>query len=69
MTTPAEYQSYAQECLRWAAEADNEKDRQALLELAKVWTQLALHAPKGKQAGPTTPSTAPYQQTDNPELG
>ena len=43
MPTSNEYQSYAQECVRWADQTDDEADRQAFLEMAKVWTQLALH--------------------------
>ena len=38
-----DYRSYAQECLRWADESDNEEHRQAFFEMAKVRTQLALH--------------------------
>jgi hypothetical protein len=46
MTDANDYQSFALECLRWAAETDNEEHRQAFLEMAKVWTQLAVHGPK-----------------------
>ena len=48
MPTSNEYEFYAQECLRWADQADNEADRQAFLEMAKVWTQLALHGNEGE---------------------
>jgi hypothetical protein len=43
MTVADEYRSYAQECLRWADETDNEEHRSAFLEMAKVWTHFALH--------------------------
>jgi hypothetical protein len=43
MPTSNEYQSYAQECVRWADQTDDEADRRAFLEMAKVWTQLALN--------------------------
>ena len=45
-TVSDEYQLYARECLRWAAETDDEEHRQAFLQMAKVWTQLAVHAHK-----------------------
>jgi hypothetical protein len=63
MTTPAEeYRLYARECLRWACETDNEEDRQALLEMAKVWTQLAMHGHEQKvplRAGTVSGSAIP----------
>ena len=45
-TVSDEYQLYARECLRWAAETDDEEHRQAFLQMAKVWTQLAVHGHK-----------------------
>jgi hypothetical protein len=33
----SEYQNYAEECLRWAAEASNEGHRQIYVEMAKAW--------------------------------
>jgi hypothetical protein len=44
MPSSTDYQLYAQQCLRWADEAENEEHRQAFLEMAKVWTQLTLKA-------------------------
>jgi len=41
MTTPSEYQSCAKECARLAAQAKNEDERIALLEMAKTWTHVA----------------------------
>jgi hypothetical protein len=49
MPSSSEYQVYAHECLRWADKADKDEDRRAFLEMAKVWTQLALH---GDEAEP-----------------
>ncbi len=40
MTTVDEYQTYARDCLRWAAKAPEEQRKQ-LLRLAKDWTQAA----------------------------
>jgi hypothetical protein len=55
---------------RWAAETDNEEDRQAFLEMAKVWTPLAMHGPDGEfqTCSTTPPNGAPYQRTDSPEV-
>ena len=49
MPSSSEYQVYAHECLRWAEKAGNDEDRRAFLEMAKAWTQLALH---GNEAEP-----------------
>ena len=42
MTTVDEYHKYARDCLRWAARAQTEEQRQRLLSLARDWTQAAL---------------------------
>jgi hypothetical protein len=42
MSTAEGYWSCARECRHWAAEAKSENDRFAFLEMAKMWTQLAL---------------------------
>ena len=34
MTTASQYRFYAEECLRWAEETDNEEHRQAFLDMA-----------------------------------
>jgi hypothetical protein len=44
MSDAAEYWSYARESQRFALEADNESQHQCFLDMAKVWTQLALVA-------------------------
>jgi hypothetical protein len=36
------YWSNARDCRRWAEEAKSEADREAFLEMAATWTQLAL---------------------------
>jgi hypothetical protein len=60
---PGEYRSYAAECLRWAADAGDEEDRQAFLEMAKMWTQLALHeAGPESRSGPS--AAAEYRAPD-----
>ena len=42
MAFKAEYQQHAGECIRWAAKANTEEERQAFLEMADAWTQAAL---------------------------
>jgi hypothetical protein len=37
-----EYRQYAQECVRWAAEARSQEDQETFLEMAKAWTRIAL---------------------------
>lgn len=39
--TTAEYQQYVQECMRWAAKAQTEEERQTFLEMADAWTRVA----------------------------
>ena len=42
MSTIDEYHTYAHDCLRWAATAQTEEQRNQLLTLADDWTQSAL---------------------------
>jgi hypothetical protein len=56
MATAKEYRQYAQECLRWAGEADTEQDRAALLELARDWALAAM-----RLEGATVPDGAPTE--------
>jgi hypothetical protein len=42
MTRIAEYQQYAEECMRWATEAKSEEERKLFVEMARAWTQAAL---------------------------
>jgi hypothetical protein len=41
MTTASQYRFYAEECLRWAEETDNEEHRQAFLDMGVAWLHLA----------------------------
>jgi hypothetical protein len=41
MATASQYRLYAEECLRWAEETDNEEHRQAFLDMAVAWLHLA----------------------------
>ena len=47
MTSPYDYQQYAQECVRSAAQAKTERERKAFLEMANAWTRVALAASDG----------------------
>jgi hypothetical protein len=49
MPTSNEYRSFAEQCLHWADETDNEEYRHAFLEMAKLWTQLAMHGNEALQ--------------------
>jgi hypothetical protein len=37
-----DYQQFAEECLRWADEADSEQRRELFLGMARAWTQADL---------------------------
>jgi hypothetical protein len=41
MTSPSNYQRYARECIRWAAQADIQSDREQFLNMARAWTHVA----------------------------
>jgi hypothetical protein len=40
--TVKEYHEYAEECLRWAAQAKTEDQQKAFLEMAQAWTMAAM---------------------------
>ena len=42
MPTTDECRRNAEECLRWADEAANDQQRETLLEIARLWTQMEL---------------------------
>jgi hypothetical protein len=42
MPTMDECRCKAEECLRWADEAANDTQRETLLEIARLWTQMEL---------------------------
>jgi hypothetical protein len=42
MPTIDECRRKAEECLRWADEAANDEQRETLLEIARLWTQMEL---------------------------
>ena len=46
MMTANEYWKFARECTRWAYQTEDAEHRKAFLDMAKVWTQLALTVAK-----------------------
>jgi hypothetical protein len=42
MATGNEYREYAKECVRWAARAKTEDERNAFLDMARAWTLAAM---------------------------
>jgi hypothetical protein len=68
MTTTADtYRHYAEECLRWAEETDNEEHRQAFLDMAVAWMKLIGHT--DHQTGSGVPNGGLYQPRDNARIG
>ena len=56
-----DYQNYAEECLRWADEADSEQHRELFLSMARAWTQADLilkgvMVPKAENESASLPS-------------
>ena len=42
MTTPQEYRKFADECLRWATEAETDEFKDAFIQMARDWTLVAM---------------------------
>ena len=42
MVSLKEYLQFANDCLRWAAQAETEDQRTAMLKMARIWTEAAL---------------------------
>jgi hypothetical protein len=64
MAAVSEYRHFANECLRWATEAETEDDRKAFLELARDWTLAALQL-----EGVLTPTPKEMPLPSTRELG
>jgi hypothetical protein len=41
LPSPTEYRAFADECLRWANRAPSQAQRNTLVEIARVWMQMA----------------------------
>ena len=48
MSTPDDHRAMAEECFRWARQAQTEDKRQAYLDVARTW----LEAASGQDCGP-----------------
>jgi hypothetical protein len=57
MKTAAEYQAMAEECFKWAREAQAEEVRESLRQLAQVWLDAASKVDRGLP--PTPAQSAP----------
>jgi hypothetical protein len=44
MSKAEEFRQYAEEAMRWAYQSKTEKDKQALVDLARTWTQAAMQS-------------------------
>jgi hypothetical protein len=53
MATAQEYRKFAEECLRWADEAETEEFKDAFIQMARDWTLAAmrLEAPPPRESG------------------
>lgn len=58
MTSPNEFRHYAEECLRWAREADDADLQKQFLEMANAW---ALAAAQVDGGAPIAPKIEPNQ--------
>lgn len=52
MTSPDEFRHYAEECLRWAREAQDEDLQKQFLDLASAWTLAATRMDGGAPIAP-----------------
>jgi hypothetical protein len=43
MSKADQFRQYAEEAMRWPCQSKTENERQAYIELARTWTQAALH--------------------------
>ena len=44
MSKAEEFRQYAEEAVRWARKSRTEQEKQALMDLARTWTQAAAHS-------------------------
>ena len=55
MKTAAEYRAMAEECFKWAREAQNDEVRVSLKQLAQVWLDAASKHNEGQPPARTQP--------------
>jgi hypothetical protein len=68
MSTVNKYHAYARDCLRWAARARTEEQRERLLSLARHWRQAALELEGVSIAPAPTAPTLPRPHASPPVL-
>jgi hypothetical protein len=44
MSKAEEFRQYAEEAMRWARKSKTEEEKQALMDIARTWTQAAVHS-------------------------
>jgi hypothetical protein len=44
MSKAEEFRQYAEEAVRWAGKSKDEQEKQALMDLARTWTEAATHS-------------------------
>ncbi len=58
MSKTDQFREYAEEALRGAYESKTEGSRQALIELARTWTEAAVQSERIHAVGPSEPRAA-----------
>jgi hypothetical protein len=44
MSKVHQFRQYAEEAMRWAHKSKTEEEKQALMDIARTWTQAAVHS-------------------------
>jgi hypothetical protein len=55
MKVASKYLAYAKECIEWGKTARSEQQRDALLEMARIWLEAAHHADGSELTRPSRP--------------
>ena len=55
MSKADQFRQYAEEAMRWAYQSRTEKNKQALIELARTWTQAAVQSDSTVVVNDNTP--------------
>ena len=69
MSESNQFRQYAEEALRWGNLTNNERDKNALLQLARTWTQAAVQSERVFGVTGSPPKhRAPYPISGRPRL-
>jgi hypothetical protein len=63
MKVASEYLAYAQECMEWAKTARSKQQRDALLEMARIWLEATHHADDSELTPPQGGVISPWPST------